>query len=283
MARQVVGAVDHAFGWIPKLGPMLHRAKAAVDEFARDTDATLKSWAESAAQWGGDATHAISKNAEAQAAVVSAQRNLMLALQTDDPRRIAVAKAALDSARRYAAQVAAEMKKKKVSDKTHGEAYAEGFNIGDAYGAGLSDAVATHEKKRKAKKKKSAKDAVKDAVAEARRKAAEQLAAALFAADKAKRAMQLAMQRELDGAREEARRLQVELKLAGKAQGDLSIVNGAALNAGTSFAQLSRQQQRQGDVIVQVAGSVLTERDLMEAIHQGLLAKGRRNISVGLG
>lgn len=82
-------------------------------------------------------------------------------------------------------------------------------------------------------------------------------------------------------AKDTIRRLQVQLKLAQRGSGDLTIVNGAAVNAGYSFAQLA-QQRNSAPVTVQVAGSVWGANDLAKVIADALRKQGRQNVSVGI-
>jgi hypothetical protein len=109
--------------------------------------------------------------------------------------------------------------------------------------------------------------------------------AALEAARKVAAAKEAMLRKQLKAMQDVARALAVANKLAGVDR-DVSIVNGSALNMGSSFAQFgARSRNAAGgpiSITVNVAGSVASERDLAGAILPHLQRYTRNNGSNGL-
>jgi hypothetical protein len=275
-AKETIGAAAAALGWVPGLGKALKGAKGAVDAFAKDADASLKSWADSASKWGAEAAASVLNSATLQAQIADAQKRLAAAEATDDPRAIARAQAQL-------ASLTAQLSKLKGTAKPKVKVE-PAFDISGNY----SDSVTNVVKKAKVKK---------DSLAELRKKlAAEHKAAlerlraqlkaeadrALAEAARIAAAREAQLKRALAAAQELARQLAVQNALNGSAAGRLDIVDGAFLNRGSSFADFAAQRKGGTVVNVNVQGNVTSEGDLAKAVHDQLLQYGRTNIGTGL-
>lgn len=119
-----------------------------------------------------------------------------------------------------------------------------------------------------------------EALAEARRRARATQEAAVAAVKAAQEKIQAHLRLELAARNEIIRAQEIQARLTAAAQ-DVSLVNGRVINAGTSFRQLAQAGGHM--VTVNVMGSVVSERDLVDVVHNGLLQSGRRNVNVGLG
>jgi hypothetical protein len=132
-------------------------------------------------------------------------------------------------------------------------------------------------------KKKKLVDHTKERLAALRELLERQKAAAVAAVERREMIARLAYEKTLAALREQLRRKEVELKLARRGEGDLSIVNGAALNRGSSFAQLSAvRQSGQTNVTIQAGGVFMDATQLARLLADVLRGDGRRNVSVGL-
>lgn len=285
LAKTIVGAINSAFGWIPGLGGKLKKAKKAVDDFAHDTDQTLKGWADSASHWGDEATKAISNSAAAQAAVMTAQKRLARDLANDAAENIIKHdQDALASAKKYAASIGKDASKTKAKASVAVDTYVTpGFVDTSAADAAVAKATAARdtaaERRRAAEKKR--REAEKKAREELKRKLKEEADLALAQAARIAAAREAQLKKALAAAQEAARQLAVANKLAGGAAGSVDIVDGAVLNRGTSFAQLAGAG-RPTKVVVNVAGNVTSESDLLAKFQEALQKYGRTNIGTGI-
>lgn len=160
-------------------------------------------------------------------------------------------------------------------------AKAADFNISSGYSASVNN-VAAKTKAHHAKHLAAHKKHTADLLAEARRRARLMAEAAAAAAKAAGDRVAAALRAQLAAVQEQLRRAQVALKLAGTGSRDLSIVNGSAMNAGTSFAQLAHQRNQQTSVTIQAGGVFMDAATLARIVADALRADGRRNINVGL-